>query len=463
MMSVLKIEGFEKYSSLNDILGFYRYANYQTPVIISSADSTGVTARNNLSCLKLTSTQANNLEVPQRLIRFPKFGIQEIPSHSNGILGFAYYAYVPTGGSYSPFTPIAALCDIQGRPHLFVCVNGSRQIEIRRWNTSASMGSNANISAANLTWNSDVVGIGPPAPKYCNNLAYYQTWFSTPSTVSAGECGSLNLTANNSVINSNAFTLIHTSTGTLNASAWNYIEVEYDIKSSSTGSIKIRLNSNPSTDPSSIDSQTLNVQTTTQPTNTAGAGFVNQVAFGTFWAHKADGAGSFYSDKVWNTTTHWISYFDDIYLLQKNAVVPNNFLGSVSCLKGDFDTLVSNTAVSGNLASISDATIGSANLLTNRVVINNYNQNIQVRCSGLAVDNSANIKFVQPAVFGYDLGGAPLKIKTILNTSEASSEIVLDSNSISGSLKFGDGMVSDPSNNNWTGSNLKNTIFSFGS
>jgi hypothetical protein len=101
--------------------------------------------------------------------------------------------------------------------------------------------------------------------------------------------------------------------------------------------------------------------------------------------------------------------------------------------------------------------------MANKVVIDNYNQSIQVRCDGLAVTNSANIKFVQPVVFGYDLGGAPLKIKTILNTSEASSEIVLDSNSASGSLKFGDGMASDPSGNAWTGSNLKNTIFSFGS
>jgi hypothetical protein len=459
-MSVLEIEGFEKYSSLNDIKSHYSYEVYQSPVIISSADSTGVTARNNLSCLKLTSTQANNAELPQRLIRFPKFAMQNIPQHTNGVLGFAYYAYVPTGGSYSPFTPIAAICDILGRPHLFVCVNGNRQIEIRRWNTSASMGTNATISAADFTWNSDVVTRANLAAGYCNQVPVYQTWVSTPSSIAVTSCDNLNLTHNNNVVNSTAFTLIHTSTAILTASAWNYIEVEYDIKNSSTGFIKIRLNSSPSTDPSSIDSQVSNVITTTQTAQATPT--VGQVAFGTFWAQRADGLGSFYSDKAWNTTTHWITYFDDIYLLQKDAVVPNNFLGSVSCLKGDFDTLVSNTASSGNLASISDATISASGNMSNKLVINNYNQNIQVRCANLAVSDATNIKFVQPVVFGYDLSGVPLKLKATLGGAESNGEVIMDSNTITGSAKFGTAFAVDPSNNTWTGSNVKNTTFLFG-
>lgn len=463
-MSVLELEGFEKYSSLSDILTYYKYATYQTPVIISSTDTTGVVPRNNLSCLKMTSTQVNayNNEIQSRNVRFPKFAMQEIPSHTNGILGFAYYSYVPTGGSYSPFTPIAAVCDATGKPHFFVCINGNRQVELRRWNTSASMGSNATISAANITWNTDVTGITIATGGYCADRPVIgQHFFSNPYTYNWG-CSSVNLTYAGSAVNSSAFTLVHTSTGTLNASSWNYIEVEYVISSSSTGSFKVRINNLPSDSSSTIDSQVNNVITTTQTTTAPQGPTVGQVAFGTFWAHRADGAGSFYSDKAINTTTHWITYFDDIYLLQKDAVAPNNFLGSVSCLKGDFDTLVSNTAASGDLASISDATITATGNMSNKLVIDNYNQNIQVRCANLAVADATNIKFVQPVVLGYDLSGVPLKLKVTLGASEINGEMILEGNTITGTLKFGTALNVDPSNNTWTGSNLKNTTFLFG-
>jgi hypothetical protein len=457
-MSVLEIEGFEKYSSLSDILTYYKYATYQTPVIISSTDTTGVIPRNNLSCLKTTSTQATNIGIQQRTIRFPRFGMQEIPLHTNGILGFSYYSYVPTGGSFAPFTPIAAVCDPTGKPHFFVCINGNRQVELRRWNTSASMGANATISAANFTWNSDVVSIATPGGGYCNTgVTSQQNWVSTPASSAGDNCSAMTITWNSTVANSSAFTLVHTSTGTLNASSWNYIEVEYVISSSATGSFKVRINNLPSDSSSTIDSQVNNVITTTQSN-----GNVGQVAFGTFWAHRADGAASFYSDKAWNTTTHWITYFDDIYLLQKDATVPNNFLGSVSCLKGDFDTLVSNTAASGNLASISDATIAATGNMSNKLVIDNYNQNIQVRCANLAVANSSNIKFVQPVVLGYDLSGVPLKLKATLGAAEINGEMVLEGNTITGTIKFGTALNVDPSSNTWTGSNLKNTTFLFG-
>jgi hypothetical protein len=460
-MSVLEIEGFEKYSSLSDILSYYKYANYQTPVIISSTDTTGVIPRNNLSCLKMTSTQASNIGIQQRTIRFPRFGMQEIPLHTNGVLGFSYYSYVPTGGSFAPFTPIAAVCDPTGKPHFFICINGSRQVELRRWNASASMGTNATISAANFTWNSDIVSINTTYSYLCDTgFTSQQNWVSTPATSAGDNCNSLNITWNSTVANSNAFTLVHTSTGTLNTSSWNYIEVEYVISSSATGSFKVRINNLPSDSSSTIDSQVTDVVTTTQTAQATPT--VGQIAFGTFWAHRADGLGSFYSDKVWNTTTHWITYFDDIYLLQKDAVVPNNFLGSVSCLKGDFDTLVSNTASSGNLTSINDTTISASGNMTNRVVINNYNQNIQVRCSGLAVGDSANVKFVQPVVLGYDLSGVPLKLKATLSAAEINGEMILDSNTINGAIKFGTALTVDPSNNTWTGSGVKNTTFLFG-
>ena len=463
-MSVLELEGFEKYSSLNDVLTHYKYATYQTPVIISSTDSTGVVPKNNLSCLKMTSTQTNIYDntINSRHIRFPKFSMQEIPAHTNGILGFAYYSYVPPGGSYSPFTPIAAVCDSAGRPHFFVCINGNRQVELRRWNTSASMGSAGTVSAANITWNTDVTGRVITAGGYCaDRPAVGQHFFSAPYNVGFN-CESVNITGAASAVNTSAFTLVHTSTAALNDSSWNYIEVEYVISSSATGSFKVRINNPPSDSSSTIDSQVTGVVTTNQTSIATRGTTVGQVAFGTFWAHRADGAGSFYSDKAINTTTHWITYFDDIYLLQKDAVVPNDFLGSISCLKGDFDTLVSNTAASGNLASISDATIAASGNMSNKLVIDNYNQNIQLKCANLAVGNLTDVKFVQPVVFGYDLSGVPLKIKAILGSGESNNEIFLSQNTINGSISNGPAYVVDPNNSNWVGSNLKNTTFLFG-
>lgn len=465
-MSVLEIEGFEKYSSLSDISSHYKYALYQTPVIISSTDTTGVIPRNNLSCLKMTSTFAQiyrgySGDAIFRATKFPKFSMQEIPLHTNGILGFAYYSYVPTGGSFAPFTPIAAVCDPTGRPHFFICINGNRQVELRRWNTSASMGTSATLTAANVTWNVEpdnyqrAVQTGEYGTEGIHNLREH--FWSTPSTAYFYAGSNLNISYPSNAINTSAFTLVHTSTGTLNASSWNYIEVEYVVSSSATGSFKVRINNLPSDSSSTIDSQVNNVITTNQNNNS-----VNQVAFGTFWAHRADGLGSFYSDKAFNTTTHWITYFDDIYLLSKDSVVPNNFLGSVSCLKGDFDTLVSNTAASGNLASINDATISATGHMSNKLVIDNYNQNIQVRASGLAVADASNIKFVQPVVLGYDLSSVPLKLRATLNTGVTDSEMVLEGNTIMGYAKLGPSFTVDPSGNAWTGSNLKNTTFLFG-
>jgi hypothetical protein len=471
-MSVLKIEGFEKYSSLNDILSHYKYANYQTPVILSSTDTTGVIPRNNLSCLKMTSTQTQlySIDAVFRMIRFPKFAMQEIPLHTNGILGFSYYSYVPPGGSFAPFTPIATVCDPTGRPHFFICVNGSRQIELRRWNTSASMGtqttlnnstkSDPGLSAANVTWDVEPNNYSKviTTADYCRDTGSFvrEHFFSSPT--STGWCnGTINITYPTNPINASAFTLVHTSTAVLNASSWNYIEVEYVVSSSSTGSFKLRINNLPSDNSNTIDSQVTNVATTTQSN-----GNVGQVAFGTFWAHRADGLASFYSDKAYNTTTHWITYFDDIYLLRKDSTSPNNFLGSVSCLKGDFDTLVSNTASSGNLASISDATISASGHMSNKLVINNYNQNIQAKCANLAVADATNIKFVQPVVLGYDLSSVPLKVRATLDSGISDNEMVLESNTITGNAKFGPALVVDPNNNTWTGSNLKNTTFLFG-
>lgn len=449
-MSLLRLEGFEKYSSLNDINNYLNYTAYQIPTIISASDGT-VTPRNSLSSLKLISTIGSpSYGYP---VYYPKFAMRNLQSHTSGILGFAYYAHVPSGGSYAPTTPIVAVCEPTGKPHFFICVNASMQIEIRRWNTSASLGTSNTITGSTYTWNADLTATSIAYDNnYCQQATGYNHHLSTPLTVGQS-CLTKNVSYWTQPINTTALPLIFTVSGAnvLNMNAWNYIEVEYDIKSTSTGGFRIRVNRGSSSN--TIDGTITNLQTTTQSTNNVG-----QIAFGTFWAHNT--AGSAFGSTT--NSAGWPTYFDDIYLINKDSVLPNDFLGNVRCRKIDFDTLVSNTASSGDLASISDATINT-NCMTNKLVLNNYDQNIELRCNSITIDDAANIKLVQPVVLGYNLGqSVPLKLKATLSAAEINGEMILDSNTITGTIKSGTALTVDPNNNAWTGSNLKNTTFLFG-
>jgi hypothetical protein len=442
------MEGFEKYSSLNDIKSYLDYETFQTPAIISSSDGV-VTPRNSLSSIKMLSTVATGFDY-RGILYHPKFGIKNLTSHTNGIVGFAYYAHVPAGGSYSPTTPIAAICDPNGKPHFFVCVNGSMQIEIRRWNTSASLGVSNTTTASTYAWNSPVASTTIAyQDQYCLQATTYNHHLSTPSTVGAS-CLQKNVSAITSGINTNALPLILTanSGNVLEINAWNYIEVEYNVSSSSTGEIKVRVNRNSGSNV--IDATISNVQTTSQPTNS-----IQQIAFGTFWAHTTAG-GAF--------GANWPTYFDDIYILNKDATAPNDFLGSVSCRKGNFDTQVSNSAPEGNLASINDAVFSGATNLADKLKLSADPQQISVRSANLGVPDENMIKVVQPVIYGYNtIDGVPLNFKTSLNGTDSSNyQLFLSNNSVVGGVTYGPVLVSNPQGNAWTGSNLKNTEFKYG-
>jgi hypothetical protein len=460
-MSLLRMEGFEKYSSLNDVKGYLDYETFQTPTIISSSDGVA-TPRDSLSSIKMLSTLtdggfsheghngAGNLGLMRAILHYPKFAIKNLTSHTNGIVGFAYYAHTPAGGSYSPTTPIAAICDSNGKPHFFICVNGSMQIEIRRWNTSASLGVSNTTTASTYAWNSPVAStIFAIYNQYCSQDTVYNHHLSTPSTVGAS-CLTKNVSTRLAGINTSAFPLILTanSGNVLEINAWNYIEVEYNLSSSSTGGIKVRVNRNSSSNV--IDATISDVQTTSQPTNS-----VQQIAFGTFWAHTTTGSAF---------GANWPTYFDDIYILNKDATAPNDFLGSVSCRKGNFDTQVSNSAPEGNLASINDAVFsGSANLV-DKLKLSADPQQISVRSANLGVPDENAIKVVQPVIYGYNtIDGVPLNFKTSLNGTESSNyELFLSNNSVAGGVTYGPVLVSNPQGNEWTGSNLKSTEFKYG-
>lgn len=450
-MSLLRLEGFEKYSSLNDIKNYLNYETYQIPTIISASDGV-VTPRNSLSSLKLLSTiGSSSYGYP---VYYPKFGIKNLANHTNGIVGFAYYAYIPSGGSYSPTTPIAAVCDPTGKPHFFICVNGSMQIEIRRWNTSASLGTSNTVTGATYTWNADLVATSIAyTNSYCQKRTGYNHHLSTPITVGAS-CLTKNVSYWNQGINTTALPLIFTVSGAniLEINTWNYIEVEYNVSSTETGGFNIRVNRNSNV--STIDGTVSNLQTTTQSTNNVG-----QIVFGTFWAHNTTGA-AFGST---TNTAGWPTYLDDIYILNKDATLPNDFLGSVSCRKGDFDTQVSNTAAEGNLSSINDAVFSGVANLSNKLKLSLADQQITVKAVNLPVVDTDIIKVVQPVVYGYNtIVDVPLNFKTILNGAESANSIFLTNDSIAGGITFGPALLKDPQDNDWTATNLKNTEFRFG-
>lgn len=451
-MSLLRLEGFEKYSSLNDVKNYLDYETYQIPTIISTSDGT-VTPRNSLSSLKLLSTIGS--AGFGYLVYYPKFAIKNLTNHTNGIVGFAYYAFVPNGGSYGPTTPIVAVCDPTGKPHFFVCVNANRQIEIRRWNTSASLGNSNTTTGSTYTWNADLTGTSIAYDNnYCQQSTGYNHHLSTPTTVGQS-CLTKNVSYWTQPINTTALPLIFTVSGAnvLEINSWNYIEIEYNISSTSTGGFNIRINRNSNSN--IIDGTITNLQTTTQPTNNVG-----QIAFGTFWAHNTAGA-------AFGSTTNsagWPTYFDDIYILNKDATMPNDFLGSVSCRKGDFDTQISNTAAEGNLSSINDAVFSGVANLTNKLKLSLATQQITVKAVNLPVVDTDVIRVVQPVVYGYNTTvGVPLNFKTILNGNESINNEIFLINSIVGGVTFGPGLPTDTQGNNWTATNLKNTEFRFGS
>lgn len=454
-MSLLLLEGFENYSSLNDVKSFLNYSTYQTPTIISSTDGV-INTRKGLDSLKTLSTITFNSSTDTRKynsrVYYPKFGTT-VENHSNGVVGFAYYDYIPVGGGYAPFTPIVAICDPDGKPHLFICINSSRQIEVRRWNTQTSIGTNNTTTAATYTWNSDHTSAHPAyTDSYCRQVTAYNHHVSTPVTIGTS-CDRQNMSVFNTVVNPNLFDLVATSSGnTLEANSWNYIEIEYSIATDATGSITIRINRN--NDSIETEGTTNSIQTTTQDNTNVG-----QFAFGTFWAHNSAGTGGYSS----TGTAGWPTYFDDIYALSKDSNYPNSFLGSIGARKGLFDTEVSNSASSGDLTSINDSTFSGIANLDNKLKLSLTGQQLSVKAANLSVTNSDTILSVQPLIYGYNtITDTYLNFKYSLNGTETTTyQLTLTNDSTNGGITKAPISSTDPEGNNWTADNLKNTIFTY--
>ena len=469
-------DGFESYASLSAVVSPLSYTLDQSPTIITSSDGT-VTPRNSLACIKMESSRgasgghssgyaSTSVNVAGRAYaHYPKIGISTT-SHTSGTLGFAYFAHVPTNGGYGPFTPIAAVCDTDGKPHFFICVNASRQIEIRKWTPSASTATGETTDATAYTWDSDPNATAGKQNAYtyytsgayggCTNIRVtWNHWITEEARVSHSSCTNVTIHPMSTPLDSSLFVLKGTSSGnTLTADAWNYIEIQYDVHTSS-GAIKVKINRNASdtTYDMNISSQDL----TDQSANNVGV-----IALGTFWSHTSAGAS-------WHSanSTAWPTYFDDVYIIDRSSgtLGTSNWLGDVSCRKALYDTESSNTADSGAMTDI-NAAFNGTNDLTSMVKFAAAGETLQVKSAGTGatavpnVSSPDSIVGVRMFMYGYDtLTNTITAAQTLGSDTHSDTGLDLANDDSNGDVIFGTFRTTDPAGDAWTSSNIRSTTF----
>jgi hypothetical protein len=456
-MALITYEGFENYSSLADVRSWFGFSYYQTPSIISITDGT-VAPRNNLSCLKMVSSRSygSGTEINTARDFYPKFAISSPTNatYTTGVVGFAFYPRLPSGGGWGPFTPIAAIVGADNKPHFYVCMNANYQIEIRRWNTAATMSTRNAVSAANYTWSQDHVSVGYNEGEYCNSgRTGWEHHVTAPYTYS---CNSVNATFPGAALSSTKFDLIGTANGAtanvLAANQWNYIEIKFVLENTASngGSVQVKINRN-STD-ATLDLNLTGVRNSTQATNT-----YQKLMFGIVWGHTAAGtAGA--------ANLSWTTYIDDIYWLDQSGATFNNFLGRVSCQKINYTTTENNTAYNGGLAAVQETFSGSSgyNLpagTSGVITFTAANQDVTFSTKEAAVALQPLV--VQQFVYGHKEGGNNLLRcrASYLGAVSGSTDLTLSNDFINGGLSYVT-YETAPDAAAWTAEKLKNTQFS---
>ena len=466
-------DGFESYASLSAVVSPLSYTLDQSPTIITSSDGT-VTPRNSLACIKMESSRGfsggtssgfdgtSATTAARAYAHYPKIGISTT-SHTSGTLGFAYFAHVPTNGGYGPFTPIAAVCDTDGKPHFFICVNASRQIEIRKWTPSASTAVGETTDATEYTWNSDPnttagkqTAFGGKDYYGCNSeYTRWNHWITEELRTSHSNCANVTVHSVSKPLDSSLFVLKGTSSGnTLIADAWNYIEIQYDVHTSS-GAIKVKINRNAS-------DTTYEINISSQDLTDQSANNVGVIALGTFWSHKSDGT-SWHS----NYSTAWPTYFDDVYIIDRSSgtLGTSNWLGDVSCRKALYDTESSNTADTGAITDI-NAAFNGTNDLTSMVKFAAASETLQVKSAGTGATAVPNISSpdsivgVRMFMYGYDtLSNTVTAAQTLGSDTHSDTGLDLANDESNGDVIFGTFRTTDPAGDAWTSANIRSTTF----
>jgi len=459
-MALITYEGFENYSSYNDVKSFVGFSNYQTPSIFSYTDG-AIYARNYMSCLKMVSSRGYSGTWGDAYTArdyYPKFALTS-PTNSTyttGVVGFAFYSKLPSGGGWGPFTPIAAIVGADNKPHFYICINGNYQIEIRRWNTSATMSATNRVTTANYTWNQDHVAVGFNGGQYCSSGPVgYEHFVTAPTTIS---CASINSTWPYAAASSTKFELVGTASSAsgnlIVPNQWNYIEVKFALdnaSSSNTGSVQVKINRNA--EDATLDLNVSNVRTSTQATNT-----YQKLMFGIVWGHNSAGTSG-------TADLGWTTYIDDIYWLDTTTSSFNTFLGRVSCMKINYTTVINNTAFTGGLYAVQDQFAGATSYTTpaasgGYIGFNATNQDVTFSASKSTLPALKPL-VVQQFLYGHkDGGNNVVRCRgSYLGVASASTDVTLTTDAVNGGIKYIT-YYSAPDGTEWTLDKMKNTQFS---
>jgi hypothetical protein len=459
-MAIITYEGFENYSSFNDVKSFVGLDNYQVATIINGSDGT-VTPRNSGSCLKLTSSSSGGIEYyPKAMIQSPNG-----TGYNNGVVGFAWYAAKPASGSWGNFTPIAAFCDANGKPHFFVGINSSLQVQVRRWTTGlsnysgvsggAGAGNITSTTTSDYTWNTSATASYATAPIYHGTVYAYNYYISTnsatgfPSPASGGAIATI-AGSSSPIDTTNKFILLGSTSSIVTENAWNYIEVKFVLDNTSTnGSIIVKLNR------SKTDS-TLDINATSIRNSTQANSLCSKVAFGVFWGHNSAATAS-------AASLGWTTYIDDIYWIDNTSQINNDFIGRVSCKKFAY-----NTVANYSMTTPSSSTTGLSNVneifagtgsLTTKDTANTLGATIDLQSSFISSETLTPIN-VRQYIYGYK---SDSNSDIFLGCSYNSQDITVSAAGFgtdpnNGHLKFRD-YTAAPGGNSWTNSVISNTTF----
>lgn len=187
---------------------------------------------------------------------------------------------------------------------------------------------------------------------------------------------------------------------------------------------------------------------------------VRYLVLGTMWGQDINSA---------SPASHlgWKTLLDDIYVVDASgSILPNDFLGSVSCRRIPFNQQVRNTTSSGNLASVSDVLSGASGFATpsgnGTLFFDAVNQEFNVKSSGFSVNNN-NIIGLQINMNGFSLNtedyiGVGLEIENGSGSYDF-SPVVLSRNSTTGGYARGQLYTTNPSGLPWTEEAIRNTTF----
>ena len=480
-MAIVTYEGFENYSSFNDVKGAVGLDNYQVATIISSNDGIA-TPRNNGSCLKLLSSAAGGVEY------YPKAAIQtpDGTGYKESVVGFAWYGRKPAAGSWGNFTPIAAFCGADNKPHFFIGVNSSLQIQVRRWTTGiniytgakstgyktseASGGPNydsspttnltTSTSTSNYAWNTPTDSYIIAGGYKCYGVFYNYYISSLVRNTGCAGGAYADLTSSQSAIDTtNKFILLGSTTSLITENAWNYIEIKFVNENNTTtgtlnqGSIKLKLNRN-NTD-SNLDIDVNNVRTSTQDGNH----LCSKIAFGVFWGHNAGATAS-------AASLGWTTYIDDFYWLNSTGPINNDFLGRVSCKKSNYNTVdnysMNNPSNSGSALNIINEIFSGksfTNIATTRTTTNRLGTSIDTRNTTASSETLTPLN-VRQHIYGYRTDtNADLFVGASYNGNNTSlTPMSLSTDNASVSYKYRD-YTQAPDGTSWTNSKIANTTF----